>query len=62
MVNGTLPTQREMSNAYIDGLRARQSGKARDPAHGYGTGRHALLADAWLDGWDAEDRARSKPQ
>lgn len=58
MVNGTHPTERELSGAYVDGQRARQAGKPREPSNGYGTGRHALLAEAWCDGWDSEDRAR----
>lgn len=62
MVNGTHPTQRDLSGAFLDGLRARQAGKPREPDHKHGTGRHALLAEAWLDGWDSEDRSRSRRQ
>lgn len=45
-------TQREWSRLMLDGVRARQIGKGRVPPPGL----NPLQCDAWLLGFDDEDR------
>ena len=56
------PTLRERIEANSAGARARRYGEPREHVAQYAAKYGDELAAYWLDGWDAEDRARTAPR
>ena len=55
------PTRQQMQRAELAGRAARQAGKNCHHVPPYGSGEFArLMEEAWLDGWDDEDRHIAK--